>query len=163
MRGRTSRAALSNRGGHRRAFGPGLEQLAYRLDELFAYLESNHGARRSPTVSTLVREHKPISFDGHGGIAVNQGVQCTMWQSQHIAGRQWRPSACPGASAVINGDLAPGLRPIEPHRTKYPRTCSAFSSSCSGSQNGPHACVTVPSRLSTLVSNSYHVPTLPSF
>ncbi|RKE25931.1 hypothetical protein B0G76_7507 [Paraburkholderia sp. BL23I1N1] len=62
-------------------FARSLEQLAYRLDELFAYLESNHG-------STIVygkhyREHKPIST-AMAESAVNQVVNARICKRQDM-------------------------------------------------------------------------------
>jgi hypothetical protein len=104
-----------------------LGQLAYRLGELFAYLESNRGS--TIAYGKHYREHKPVST-AMAESAVNPVVNARMCKRQHM---RWMPRGARLLAqvrcAVINGDLAARLA-----STKYRRTCSAFSSSCSGRQ-----------------------------
>jgi hypothetical protein len=88
-------------------FARSLEQLDYRLGELFAYLESNDGS--TIAYGKYYRKHKPIST-AMAESAVNQVVNARMCKCQQM---RWTPRGAHLLAqvrcAVINGDLATKL------------------------------------------------------
>src|SRR5258705_6164883 len=88
-------------------FARSLEQIDYRLGELFAYLESNSGS--TIAYGKHYRKHRPIST-AMAESAVNQVINARMCKHQHM---RWTPRGAHLLSQVrcagINGDLAAKL------------------------------------------------------
>ena len=88
-------------------FARSLEQLDYRVGELFAYLESNSGS--TIAYGKYYREHRPIST-AMAESAVNQVINARMCKHQHM---RWTPRGAHLLAqvrcAVINGDLSAKL------------------------------------------------------
>ena len=105
-------------------FARSLEQLAYRLDELFAYLERNEGS--TIAYGKHYREHKPIST-AMAESAVNQVVNARMCKSQQM---RWTPRGAHLLAqvrcAVINGDLATKLAVYRARIDEVPEDVSRF-------------------------------------
>ncbi|MFM0077621.1 ISKra4 family transposase [Paraburkholderia sediminicola] len=105
-------------------FARSLEQLAYRLDELFAYLESNHGS--TIAYGKHYRAHRPIST-AMAESAVNQVVNARMCKRQHM---RWTPRGAHLLAqvrcAVINGDLATKLAAYRARIDKVPEDVRRF-------------------------------------
>ena len=105
-------------------FARNLEQLDYRLGELFAYLESNHGS--TIAYGKHCREHKPIS-PPMAESAVNEVVNARMCKRQHM---RWTPRGAHLLAqvrcAVINGDLAAKLAAYRARIDEVPEDVSRF-------------------------------------
>ena len=105
-------------------FARSLEQLDYRLGELFAYLESNYGS--TIAYGKHYREHKPIST-AMAESAVNQVVNARMCKRQHM---RWTPRGAHLLAqvrcAVINGDLAAKLAAYRARIDEVPEDVSHF-------------------------------------
>jgi hypothetical protein len=105
-------------------FARSLEQLDYRLSELFAYLESNHGS--TIAYEKHYREHKPIST-AMAESAVNQVVNARMCKCQQM---RWTPGGAHLLAqvrcAVINGNLATKLAAYRTRIDEVPGDVSRF-------------------------------------
>jgi hypothetical protein len=104
-------------------FARSLEQLDYRLSELFAYLESNHGS--TIAYGKHYREHKPIST-AMAESAVNQVVNARMCKCQQM---RWTPRGAHLSQvryAVINGDPATKLAAYRARIDEVPEDVSRF-------------------------------------
>jgi hypothetical protein len=105
-------------------FARSLEQLDYRLGELFACLESNTGS--TIAYGKHYREHRPIST-AMAESAVNQVINARMCKHQHM---RWTPRGAhllaPVRCAVINGDLAAKLAAYRARMEEVPEEVVRF-------------------------------------
>jgi hypothetical protein len=105
-------------------FARSLEQLDFRLGDLFAYLENNHGT--TIAYGKHYREHKPIST-AIAESAVNQVVNARMCKCQQM---RWTPRGAHLLAkvrcAVINGDLAAKLAAYRARIDEVPEDVSRF-------------------------------------
>ncbi|OUL72501.1 hypothetical protein CA602_43485 [Paraburkholderia hospita] len=101
-------------------FARSLEQLDYRLGELSAYLESNHGS--TITYGKRYCEHKPIST-ATAESAVNQVINARMCKRQHM---RWTSRGAQVRCAVINDDLATKLVAYRARIDKVPEDVLRF-------------------------------------
>ena len=105
-------------------FTRSLEQLDYRVGELFAYLESNSGS--TIAYGKHYREHRPIST-AMAESAVNQVINARMCKHQHM---RWTPRGAHLLAqvrcAVINGDLAAKLAAYRACMNEVPEDVARF-------------------------------------
>jgi hypothetical protein len=105
-------------------FARGLEQLDYRVGELFAYLESNSGS--TIAYGKHYREHRPIST-AMAESAVNQVINARMCKHQHM---RWTPRGAHLLAqvrcAVINDDLVTRLAAYRERMDEVPEDVARF-------------------------------------
>ena len=105
-------------------FTRSLEQLDYRVGELFAYLDSNSGS--TIAYGKLYREHRPIST-AMAESAVNQVINARMCKHQHM---RWTPRGAHLLAqvrcAVINDDLADKLAAYRARMDEVPEDVARF-------------------------------------